>query len=79
MCCYIGSSGGRTRYGNVRHVYYSNSAAPHIRELFTSQADLIREAVETIAQEKSIQESVYTEHLQKRLEALLDFVDGSES
>ena len=75
MLCYIGTSGGRTRYGNVRHVYYSNSAAPLIEELFTEQAGHIKTSVETLATKKAIKEKVYTEHLQKRLDTLLDIVD----
>jgi len=76
MLCYIGSAGGRTRYGNIRHVYFSNSAAPHIRELFTSQGTLIREHVASLEKSKKIKESAYTEHLQARLEELLDMVDA---
>lgn len=76
MLCYIGSRGGVTRYGNVRHVYFSNSAAPHIRELFTTQGELIREHVQSLSKNKKFIENVYTEHLQKRLEDLLDMVDG---
>ncbi|WP_404309383.1 hypothetical protein [Neorhodopirellula lusitana] len=76
MLCYIGTAGGRTRYGNIRHVYYSNSAAPHIRELFTSQGALIREHVASLETSKKLKESVYTEHLQARLEELLDMVDA---
>ena len=29
---YLGEHGGRTSYGNIRHVFYSNSAAPLIEE-----------------------------------------------
>lgn len=76
MLCYIGSSGGVTRYGNVRHVYYSNSAAQHIEELFRSQREQIRELVRSTAVGKDVKDRAYNEHLQKRLEELLDFVDG---
>jgi hypothetical protein len=31
---YIGTPGGVTRWGNVRHVFYSNTAAPLIKKMF---------------------------------------------
>jgi len=30
---YIGTPGGRTSYGNIRYVFYSNTAAPLIKEI----------------------------------------------
>lgn len=75
MLCYIGSPGGLTRYGNVRHVFYSNSAASHIRELFTTQSERVRAHVESLAEDDKFKERVGSDHVQKRVEALLDMVD----
>lgn len=42
---YIGTRGGRTSYGNVRHVFYSNSAAPVIETIVKAECDVIKAAL----------------------------------
>ena len=36
VMCYIGTEGGRTRYGHVRPVFYSDAAAPIIERLMAA-------------------------------------------
>ena len=79
MLCYIGSPGGLTRYGNVRQVFYSNDAAPHIKELFINQADHIREHVQSLSEDGKFKERVGSDHVQKRVEDLLDCVESNEN
>ena len=72
---YLGERGGQTSYGNIRHVYYSNTAAPLIRELISNSADLIRDELIDIGKKKSLKAIMSTEHIERRFEQLLDLVD----
>jgi len=38
---YIGEPGGITRYGNIRHVFYSDTAAPLILDILKASASII--------------------------------------
>lgn len=76
MRCYIGSPGGHTRYGHVRHVFYSNTAAPLIEELFREQADVISSTVAHVAQGKGLGGQMANPHLRERAEELLDMVEA---
>lgn len=79
MLTYLGTVGGRTSYGNIRHVYYSNTAAPLIEELVKSSSALVRDDVRELSTSKSIQRAVQSEHIQRRLDAILDWVEeGTE-
>lgn len=40
---YVGERGGRTSYGHVRHVFYSNTAAPLIVDIIDESAQLVRD------------------------------------
>lgn len=72
---YIGVPGGQTRYGNVRHVFYSNSAAPLIREILTESAHYIRDDLIAIQDDRDIKRALRNGHIVRRLEDLIDLVD----
>ncbi|MEP3053304.1 hypothetical protein [Ascidiaceihabitans sp.] len=72
---YIGTPGGRTSYGNIRHVYYSNTASPLILDLFVKEADLIRDRLADFGQNKNIKSRVDNQHVARRFERLLDSVE----
>ncbi len=76
MLAYLGEEGGRTSYGNVRHVFYSNTAAPLVEELIKSSATVVGDEVRDLSTSKVIQRAVRTDHIQRRLDAILDWVEN---
>lgn len=74
---YIGTPGGRTQYGNIRHVYYSNTAAPLIEELVASAATVLKADLNSLANDKDVKRRLVDEHIARRFEALLDLVEDS--
>lgn len=72
---YIGKAGGRTQYGNIRHVYYSNTASPLIKDLISSSARLIRNDLLALEKEKVVKSALHTDHLVRRFENLKDMVE----
>lgn len=72
---YIGTPGGRTSYGNVRHVFYSNTAAPLIEEIIVQDAVLIGEDLEKLASEKSVKRRLDNQHVARRFEQPLDMLE----
>lgn len=73
---YIGTPGGRTSYGNIRNVYYSNTAAPLIEELFVNSSDVIRIYVGPCADVKGVKGMLTDQHIARRFEKLLDLVES---
>ncbi len=72
---YVGEQGGRTQYGNVRHVFYSNSAAPLVREIISKAAPVIRDDLKALRAEKHVKRALCTDHISRRFEALIDLVE----
>lgn len=72
---YIGEVGGRTSFGNVREVFYSNTAAPLIEEIITESASLVHDDLLKVSRDGDVQRACYTNHIRRRLEALADLVD----
>jgi hypothetical protein len=72
---YVGEPGGRTQYGNVRHVFYSNSAAPLIREIISTAAAAIRNDLKALREDKHVKRALCTDHISRRFEALIDLVE----
>lgn len=72
---YVGNPGGRTQYGNIRHVYYSNTAAPLIEEIINSAASTIKSDLQSFSSDTKIKAVLSTDHLSRRFEALLDLVE----
>lgn len=71
---YLGEPGGRTSYGNVRHVFYSNSAAPLVRELIKNSAQRIGGELVALKADRDINRALQNDHISRRLEALIDIV-----
>lgn len=72
---FIGSPGGQTRYGNVRHVFYSNSAAPLIEEIILKSAITIKNDLKNLRRAKEIKTALQNNHVARRFEKLIDLVD----
>ncbi|MBC2603149.1 hypothetical protein [Puniceicoccus vermicola] len=71
---YIGESGGMTSYGNVRNVFYSNTAEPIITELIEEAASQVADDLRNLVDDKEIKRLITNQHLARRYEALLDIV-----
>jgi len=71
---YVGTPGGQTRFGNIRHVYYSNTAAPIIEELFKESMHLVADEIENLARDKDIKRALSTEHIVRRFDRIRDLV-----
>lgn len=69
---YIGVPGGRTSYGNIRHVYYSNSAAPIIEGLIQDEANIIRDDLGVLRSDGEIDRLCGDQHIARRFEKLVD-------
>jgi len=79
VLAYLGEPGGRTSWGNIRHVFYSNTAAPIIRELIREASNLIRDDLYDLANDSDIKRAICTEHIQRRFDSLLDIVEEGSS
>jgi hypothetical protein len=78
VLAYVGEPGGVTSFGNVRHVFYSNSAAPLVKDLITESADFVREDLRSLAKDKDVRRACCTNHIERRMESLLDLVEETE-
>lgn len=77
VLCYIGSSGGRTSYGNVRNVFYSNVGAPIALNLLKSKTRNIPSIVADLEKSsKSITYAVSDEHVARRFQSILDEIES---
>lgn len=79
VLAYVGEPGGRTVFGNVRHVFYSNTAAPLIEELITQSASVVRDNLRALASDRDVKRACYTQHVERRLQELLDLVEEKTS
>lgn len=75
---YIGTPGGVTSYGNVRHVFYSNTAAPIISEIISESAALIREQLNELQTNKTVKRLIADKHIARRMESLIDLAENEE-
>lgn len=75
---YIGSPGGLTRFGNIRNVYYSNSAAPLIEDIISNSQTLIIDELEELRKAKDIQKAMKNQHVARRFEKLVDLAETSQ-
>lgn len=75
---YIGEPGGHTSYGNVRHVFYSNSAAPLIKSIFKDSPEAIKKEIEALSHDKHVKAEIANAHVARRYESLLDIFSGEE-
>jgi DNA-binding MltR family transcriptional regulator len=73
ILCYIGEPGGYGA-GVNRKVFYSNSAAPIVEQLFTEERDNIRAVVEDLQDDPAIQRACSNDNVNRRFQDLLDIV-----
>lgn len=71
---YIGEPGGMTRYGSIRHVFYSDTAAPLIRDIVKASAQSIRQELQDLAKDKDIIRKCHNTHVERRFQDLLDTI-----
>lgn len=76
---YIGEPGGRTVYGNVRYVYFSNTAARIIPEIVRDASVVIQDDIKKLAKDKQIKDACTTIHIERRWEAFLDLLTEKET
>lgn len=73
VLCYVGSSGGRTSYGNVRNVFYSNVGAPiAINILKTKSRNIYPVVADLEKRSKSVRCAISDEHVARRFNSILD-------
>ncbi len=72
---YLGEPGGRTSFGNIRSVFYSNTAAPLVEKIIAEAKDLVRSEVLALRDDKEIQITCSNQHIARRFERLVDLVD----
>ncbi|MFC9646515.1 hypothetical protein ACFTZF_50145 [Streptomyces mirabilis] len=74
--CYIGEPGGYGTMGRGRKVFYSNSAAPLIEQMFKEDREIIRDDVSGLQKDRGVKRACSDEYVARRLQALLDMVDA---
>lgn len=72
---YIGEPGGVTSYGNVRSVYYSNSAATPIKEIISSATSDVKSLLHEFEDAKWLKAAISNDHVARRFETLKDLAD----
>ena len=74
--CYIGSSGGRTSYGNVRNVFYSNVGAPIAIKMLKLKTRNLYPIVEGLEKSStSVRHAISDEHVARRFNSILDEIE----
>jgi hypothetical protein len=72
---YVGQPGGRTSWGNVRHVFYSNSGAPLAAEIIRQCGQIIGDELKAMGKDKEVARLLENSHLSRRYEDLVDLVE----
>lgn len=72
---YIGEPGGVTSYGNVRNVFYSDTAAPLIRRAVQEASVVVATELRESAKDKHVAALARDPHIARRYETLLDQLD----
>lgn len=75
---FIGTPGGRTSYGNVRNVFYSNTASPVIREIISEAGPIIRQELHELQNHGEVTALTADKHIARRMETLMDIADADE-
>lgn len=76
VLCYIGSPGGRTQFGNIRPVFYSNVGGPISLELLKVKNRNIADIVHSLKTNSDrISQAVSDEHVARRYHAILDSIE----
>ena len=76
---YIGETGGRTRFGNVRHVFFSNTAAPLIEDIIDESSHLIVDDLKALEFDREVINKCADQHVARRFQNLVDLVEMGNS
>jgi len=74
ILAYLGEPGGVTSWGTIRHVFYSDTAAPIVEELVSEASDIVKEDFQKLENDKDIKRAIINEHIQRRFDKLLDLI-----
>ncbi|MGW4994924.1 hypothetical protein ACWEQ3_46365 [Streptomyces mirabilis] len=74
--CYIGEPGGYGTMGRGRKVFYSNSAAPLIEQMFKEDREIIRDDLSGLQKDRGVKRACADEYVARRFQELLDLVDA---
>ncbi len=76
VLCYIGEPGGRTSWGNIRHVFYSNIGAPIALRILVNTSRKISDLVAQLEKNsKRVKHLLQDEHVARRFHTILDKVE----
>lgn len=76
VICYIGERGGRTSWGNVRNVFYSNTGAPISLRILSNTSRQISDLIAQLEKNsKRVKFAIQDEHVARRFHAILDAVE----
>ena len=71
--CYLGTKGGRTSYGHVRPVFYSDTAAPIIERLLAAGGDRVLSVLKGLRDDAAVSQRMAScKEVAARYEDLLD-------
>jgi len=73
--CFLGEEGGYGE-GRNRSVFYSNVAAPRIRNMFSKAQNIIGEDFVATQQDNKVKNAITNKQIARRLEMLRDIVSG---
>lgn len=73
---YLGKPGGRTMYGNIRHVFYSDTAAPLIAAMIKESAQYIKEDFDNLRKDRAVVAYSANQYIARRLEQLADIIEA---
>lgn len=74
---FIGKPGGTTQYGNVRRVFYSNTASPLIREIIKSRGSAIQVMLNDLRRDRFVKAALENQDVARRFEELVDLIEDS--
>jgi hypothetical protein len=75
---YLGEPGGVTRFGNVRHVFYSDTAVSYIPQIIKDSRNKIDETLRSLSNDRVIAQLCKDQHIAKRFEDLLDLLENKK-
>lgn len=73
---YIGKPGGRTQFGNIRKVFYSNTAAPLIENVIQKESGSIANLLEQLREENQVKSRLMDQDVARRFDDLIDLASN---
>lgn len=75
VLAYMGEPGGYGTMGRYRRVFYSNTAAPLVKELFAEAAATIKDDLRACESLPAVKQAAKNEYIARRFQELLDIVE----